>query len=380
MKNGLQTRVDSVIDDAISKKRIVGTVILISLDGTIVYQRPAGFADREEGRAMVENHVFRLASFTKPLVSAASIALIERGVLNLDKSIGVWLPEFRPKLRDRGKATITIRHLLTHTAGLGYPSDEPADGPYRKANVSDGLDQPGLSMDENLRRIASVSLRFEPGRSWAYSVATDVLGEIVSRATQKSLPDAIKELITQPLEMHSTGFSPPADLTTLVTPYADGSPQPVRMSDPQIVPTGPRTRLCFSPGRALNEHSFHSGGAGMLGTAKDFMRFLETIRLAGHPILRADSVRTMTQNQIGSLWVVGDEPGWKFGFGVAVLEDPATADSPQSRGTLRWGGIWGHRWFVDPAKRLTVVCLTNTAIEGAKGTFPRQLRQAIYGV
>ena len=215
MKKGLQARVDSVIEDAISKKRIVGTVILISLDGSIVYQRPAGFADREEGRTMTENHVFRFASFTKPLVSAATLALIERGLLDLDQPIGAWLPEFRPRLGDGGEPTITIRHLLTHTAGLGYGFDEPEEGPYRKANVSDGLDQPGLSMDENLRRIASVPLRFEPGTSWAYSVATDVLGEIVAHAAQKSLPGAIRELITQPLEMHSTGFSPPADLTTL---------------------------------------------------------------------------------------------------------------------------------------------------------------------
>jgi len=380
MKHGLQTRVDSVIEDALGSNRIVGTVVLISLDGSIVYHRPAGFADREEGRPITENHIFRFASFTKPLVSAAALALVERGVLHLDKSIGVWLPEFHPKLSDGREPTITIRHLLTHTAGFGYASDEPEDGPYRKANVSDGIDQPGLSFDENMRRIASVPLRFEPGTSWAYSVATDVLGEIVARATQKSLPDAMRELVTQPLEMHSTGFSPPTDLTLLVTPYADGSPEPVRMSEPQIVPTGPLTSLCFSPARTLNERSFHSGGGGMLGTGKDFLRFLETIRVGGHPILQAESVGMMTQNQIGSLWVVGDEPGWKFGFGAAVLEDPAAADSPQSQGTISWGGAWGHHWFVDLARQLTVVALTNTAVEGVLGKFPRQIRQAVYGV
>jgi CubicO group peptidase (beta-lactamase class C family) len=235
-------------------------------------------------------------------------------------------------------------------------------------------------MDENLRRIASVPLKFEPGTSWAYSVATDILGEVVSRITRKLLPETIKELITHPLAMDSTGFAPPTDLALVVTPYADGRSQPIRMSDPQIVPTAPLTSLTFSPSRAFNNHSFHSGGGGILGTAPDFMRFLEAIRLGGHPILRTDSVWTVTQNQIGSLWVMADEPGWKFGFGGAVLEDPAAAGSPQSPGTLRWGGVWGHHWFVDLEKRLTVICLTNTAIEGVRGKFPRQLRQAIYGV
>ena len=118
MRDGLQTRVDGVIDDAISQRRIVGTVILISLDGSIAYQRPAGFADREEGRPMMGNHVFRFASFTKPLVSAATLALIEHGLLDLDQPIGAWLPEFHPKLGDGREPTITIRHLLTHTAGF----------------------------------------------------------------------------------------------------------------------------------------------------------------------------------------------------------------------------------------------------------------------
>jgi CubicO group peptidase (beta-lactamase class C family) len=380
MRDGLQARVDSVIDDARRANRIVGAVVLISLDGSMVFHRAAGFSDREENRSMTEKHLFRLASLTKPLVSAATLALVERDVLHLDKSIGVWLPDFHPKLRDHREPTITIRHLLTHTAGFGYLFDEPEDGPYRKANVSDGLDQPGLSFDENLGRIASVPLRFEPGTSWAYSVATDVLGEIVSRAMQKPLPDAMRELITGPLEMLSTGFSPPAELALLVTPYADGSPGPVRMSEPQIIPTGPLTRLCFSPARALNDRSFPSGGAGMLGTGEDFLRFLEAIRLGGHPVLEADSVRMMTQNQIGALWVVGEEPGWKFGFGAAVLEDPKAAGSPQSPGTISWGGIWGHHWFIDMARKLTVISLTNTAVEGVKGKFPRQIRQAVYAV
>jgi CubicO group peptidase (beta-lactamase class C family) len=378
MKDRLQSRVDSVVDDALSNGRIVGAVVLVSIDRSIVYSRAAGFADREEGRPMELDHIFRLASMTKPLVSSAALALVEGRILDLEAPISDWVPDFHPKLSDGREATVTIRHLLTHTAGFSYAFDEPADGPYHQANVSDGLEQPGLSMAENLRRIASVPLRFEPGTSWMYSVATDVLGEIVARATRKPLPQAISELITEPLGMRSTGFSPPKDLTRLVTPYADSSPAPVRMSDPQVVPNGPGTTIAFSPARVFDERSFVSGGTGCLGTAEDYWRFLEAIRLGGNPILGADSVRGMTQNQIGSLWVVGDEAGWKFSFGAAVLEDPPAAGSPQSPGTISWGGAYGHKWFVDPARKLTVVSLTNTAMEGVSGLFPNQVRQAVY--
>ena len=113
----------------------------------------------------------------------------------------------------------------------------------------------------------------------------------------------------------------------------------------------------------------------MAGTAGDFLKFLEALRTGGSPILSAASVAAMTMNQTQRL---GPRPGTAFGFGLSVIIDPEAVPTPQSAGTFAWGGVYGHSWFVDPAKRLTVVVLTNTAVEGVSGQFPMQIRDAIY--
>ena len=135
--------VSPVVERAVMENRLVGAVVLIARDGEIVYRRAAGLADREARTPMREDAVFRLSSLTKPIVSAAAMALIERGQLALDAPATRWLPEFRPKTPDGVEAVITIRQLLTHTAGLNYGFFEQPDGPYHRAGVSDGLAEPG---------------------------------------------------------------------------------------------------------------------------------------------------------------------------------------------------------------------------------------------
>jgi len=263
-----------------------------------------------------------------------------------------------------------VRHLLTHTAGLGYPSLEPGD-PYEAANVSDGLDQPGLSMQENLQRIASAPLYFPPGSAWRYSMATDVLGAIIAVVHGGSLADAVGTYITDPLGLHHSAFVV-RDPVRLAVPYADRNPRAVRMSEPHRVQD-----VVFSPARAFDQGSFQSGGAGMVGTADDFMIFLEALRTGGAPILTHETVEVASRNQVGSLREQ-EEPGWGFGFPSAVLIDPERAGSPAAAGMLSWGGVYGNSWFIDPAAGLSVVALTNTALEGCMGAFPADIQAAIY--
>lgn len=365
---------DDVIDRALTEQRIVGTVVLVSHNGELVYRRAAGLADREAQIPMREDAIFRLSSLSKPIVSAAAMALVDRGQISLDDTVTRWIPEFQPSLPDGTTPRITLRQLLNHTAGLGYGFFEPEDGPYHRAHVSDGLDQPGLSMEENLRRIASVPLAYPPGSSWGYSVATDIAGEAVARACACPLPEAVRRLVTEPLGLHDTGFA--ADASRLVVPYADGSPRPVRMGELERVKRayGPGW-IRFAPARIFNPLSFASGGCGMAGTAHDFWKFLEALRAGGSAILSAESARAMTTDQTGGL---GPAPGTAFGFGLSVITDPAATQTPQSPGTFTWGGVYGHSWFVDPARGLTVVALTNTAVEGVSGRFRGDLREAIY--
>ena len=295
----MKSRLDGAIDDAIAGNRIVGTVILVARDGEPAYRRTAGMADREAGRAMAENTIFRFASLSKPMVAATALALVERGTLGLDHLAADWLPDFRPRLLDGYTPDITIRHLLTHTAGLGYATAAP-DDPYREAGISGGLGEPGLGMEENLRRIASVPLFFEPGTGWRYSVALDVLGAIISKAYGGTLSEAVAALVTIPLGMPDTGFAV-TDAARLAAAYADSPTGPVLMGDPHVVASGPGKGLIFSPSRIFQTTSFQSGGSGMAGTAPDFLRFLEAIRTGGGPILKPETVEEALRNQVGDL-------------------------------------------------------------------------------
>ena len=372
----LKDRLDRAIDKALAEQRIVGAVVLVARDGTTAYRRSAGLADREAGRPMQEDAIFRLASISKPLVSATALTLMERGVLHLNDPVTKWLPDFRPKLDDGSTPKITLRHLLTHTAGLGYGDPQPND-PYALAGVSGGLDQPGLGMEENLRRIASVPLYFAPGAGWRYSVAIDVLGGVIEKATGGRLGEAVAAYVTGPLDMRDTGFVV-TDRGRLAAAYSEGVP-PALMGDICEIAgeLGRGTR--FAPARIFNTASFHSGGGGMVGTAPDFLRFLEAIRSGGTPILKPETVALAGQNHIGNLPREEKDAGWRFGLMSAVLADPVAAKTKQSVGTLQWGGIYGHSWFVDRAASLSVVAFTNTAIEGCRGAFPTEIRDAVYG-
>ena len=155
---GRASALDRVINDAVNNHRIVGAEVIAARHGEIVYQRAAGYADRESRRAVQPNEIFRLASMTKAIVSVAALALADQGAIHLDDPVTRWLPTFRPRLADGREAVITVRHLMTHTAGLGYGFLEPQDGPYHRLGVSDGLDSTGLTLEDPEGGLAVVVL------------------------------------------------------------------------------------------------------------------------------------------------------------------------------------------------------------------------------
>jgi CubicO group peptidase (beta-lactamase class C family) len=351
-------------------------VVLVARDGKLIYRRAAGFADRESGQPMREDGIFRLASLTKSMVAAAAMRLTEEGKLQLADPVTKWLPDFRPELPLGGSPVITVRHLLTHTSGLTYGFLEPPDHPYHRLGVSDGMDRSRTSLDENLRRLAKAPLSYRPGSAWRYSLSMDVLGSVLEKATGAKLPEVVAARVTRPLGMTSAAFAA-TDPARLVTPYADGSPSPVRMTDETQVPFRAGA-IRFSAGRALDPNAFPSGGAGMVGTAGDFLLFLEAIRRGGAPILAPATVQEMTRDQVGPQ--AGTQgPGWGFGYGWAVLDDPGPTKTPQTKGTIQWGGAYGLSWFVDVERSLTVIAFTNTALEGMIGRFAIDVRKAAYG-
>jgi CubicO group peptidase (beta-lactamase class C family) len=380
---GLTARVDAAVDAALAEKRLVGGVVLVARDGETIYARAAGAADREAGKPVGLDTIFRYASLTKPIVSAAAMAMLEDGVIGLDDPVTRYLPDFRPKLADGTAPVITLKHLLTHTSGLTYDFMEPPESAYHQAGISNGFDRPGVTMAENLARIAAWPLNFPPGSAWTYSVSTDVLGAVLETAAGVSLPEIVLAKVTGPLGMADTGFVP-ADPARLATAYKDGQPEAQRMAERDSVPFAV-SPLNYAPDRYKDPASFPSAGAGMLGSAPDFLRFLEAVRTGGAPLLKPVSVQRLTENAIGDIPVPIVGPGVGFSLGWAILKDPAAASAAtgapavRSAGTWSWGGVYGGSWFVDPARRLSVVVLTNTAIEGMIGALTVGVGEAVYG-
>jgi CubicO group peptidase (beta-lactamase class C family) len=370
----LRNNLDATLAKATTDGPIVGSVVLVAVGGRRVYQGAAGFADREAKTPMEPATLFRWASLTKPIVSVATLALAEKGVVSLDDPVTKFLPDFHPRLANGETPVIRLRHLLTHTSGLTYRLMQGEGGSYAKANISDGLDQPGLSIDENLRRLGSVPLAFAPGAGWGYSLALDVTGALIARAAGEPLPALLKRLVFDPLGMTDTGFVV-ENRSRLAAAYGDGSPTPVRMGERAEVAFG-EGAISFAPDRMFDAQSYPSGGAGLSGPAEDFLVFLQAMRRGGAPILSPPSIDLLARIATGDfpLYV----PGWGFSHGWSVLRDPAATGTPQSPGTWRWGGVYGNSWFVDPALQLSVVALTNTAIAGMVGPFPDAIRDAIY--
>ncbi|RQR48643.1 class A beta-lactamase-related serine hydrolase [Burkholderia sp. Bp9140] len=376
----LPERLDAVLDRALAEARLVGAVVLVTRDGEPRYARAAGLADREAGTPMREDTLFRLASVSKPIVTAAAMRLVAAGRIGLDEPVARWLPAFEPTLADGTRAGITLRHLLSHTAGLGYRFLEAdGDGPYARAGVSDGMDRAGLSLVENVRRIAGVPLRFAPGTSWDYSLAIDVVGALIEALDGRPLAEAVAALVTTPLGMTDTAFFA-HDAARFATPYVSTPGAPRRMTDDDLVPVYDGTvGIRFAPARAFDAAAWPSGGAGMVGTARDCMTLLDTLRTGRDDWLARRWIDEMSRVQPGA-HDLQDAPGFGFGLGFSVLRDPAAAQSPESVGTWRWGGAYGHAWFVDRAAGLTVVALTNTLYEGMHGRFVTDVRDAVYGV
>ncbi|WDZ79637.1 serine hydrolase (plasmid) [Ensifer adhaerens] len=374
-RNRLKAELDRVIAEALGEQRIVGTVVEILIDGEPAYQRAAGLADREADRPMTGDSIFLLSSVAKPIVTVAALNLVQSGKIGLDDAVSGWLPAFRPRLPDGSKPRITVHQLLTHSAGLGYVFMEQGDGPYHRHAISSGLDDTEDDLAALIGKLNDIPLSYRPGQGWGYSMGLDVLCAVIEEATGSKLPAAIAALVTGPMGMNDTAFSV-TDPRRLVAHYGDASPRPRRLVGDDAVPFfGNPVR--FSPGRIFNPRAFPSGGAGMAGTAGDVIRLLDSLRTGHSPVLDAPSTRSMfdIQARTGGL---AAGAGWEFGFGGAVLVEPEMAGTPQSPGTLQWDGAYGHTWFIDPARGLTVVALTNTAFEGMIGRFPIELRDAIY--
>lgn len=360
-------RVDRFLQQYVDSNRIGGAVGLVLRDGKVVYERAVGYTDREAGRRMAPTSIFRIASQTKALTSVAVLMLVEEGKIALGDPVGRFIPAYRRTMvalrADSGRTVparrqVTIRDLLTHTAGISYGSDAHVAPLYSAKGLGPAAGTGGwytADKDEGvcatMERLATLPFTGHPGDAWTYGYNTDILGCVVERASGMALDEFIRTRITAPLRMNDTHFFlPPAKRARLVTVYTADTTGPA-----QPASAGPRGQGDYVDGPRKN----FSGGAGLLSTAPDYARFLQMLlnggELDGVRLLAPKTVEVMTTNQSGTLYAT---PGRGFGLGFETVERIG-ADGLATVGTFGWGGAYASNYKVDPVERLVIVFMMN---------------------
>lgn len=384
---------DAMLQKAAADSRVSAiSALVVRADGEVLYQGVAGRRDPAAAEPVAANHLFRLASMTKPFTSVAVMQLVEQGRLNLDDPLSRHVPVFanlRVLRPDGGTEAAarepTIRDLLRHTSGLSYtflnlPGVVEA---YRRLGVDDGLAAPDRALDDNMARLAQAPLAIQPGSAWRYSLSTDVLGAVVTSVTGQPLDAYLREHVAAPLRLDSFTFRvAAADRPRMVVAvFPEDGRGLVTMASPQTVPY-PLSRGSWTadPDRAFSATAYPSGGAGATATIGDYARFARMLlgngALDGARVLRAETVAQMRSPQTGGMAINLRGPGNDFGFGFAVVTDAAAANTRQPVGTYSWGGIYGTGFWVDPVNNIAIVVMTQTGVNG--GMVAGEVREAVY--
>ena len=354
-------RLDQFLDDYVAQEKIPGAVLQVTRDGRTVYHRAVGLRDREAGAAMQRDTIFRIASMSKAVVSAAVMMLQERGALLISHPVGDHLPEYAAtsvavagddggyEVVDAARR-ITIRDLLTHTAGIGY-GHGPAAAQWQAAGLQHWYfghrDEP---IRETVRRIAEMPMDAQPGERFVYGYNTDILGALVEVASGQTLGAFLESEIFAPLGMADTSFYlPPAKADRLAVVYSR-TPEGALVRPDADTPFHGQGHYVVGPRQSF------SGGAGLLSTSADYTRFLEAIRQDGGPILSRKSVELMTTDNLGD--IAAAFPGGGFGLGFGIVSDPGLGGQLGSPGEFNWGGAYHTSYWVDPVEKLTVVYMT----------------------
>ncbi len=358
-------RIDRLLQDYVDEARIAGAVALVLQDGKPVYERAVGWSDKEAGRRMTTDTIFRIASQSKAITSAVVLSLVEEGRMTLMDPVDRYIPTFaKTTVAVRGatdvslvpaKRAITIADLLTHTAGISYGTDPTVAKDYEAKGLGPAAGYGWYTADktepicDSMEKLGTLPIVAQPGEAWVYGYNTDVLGCVVERVSGMPLDEAIRTRITGPLRMTDTFFFLPRDRRDrLAAVYSLGGDGRVTRA-----PEGARGQGAYVDGPRLS----FAGGAGLLSTAHDYARFLEMIRnggsLDGVRVLSSRSAALMHTNQIGSLH---STTGLGFGYGFETV-DRYGAAGLASVGTFGWGGAYGTEYRVDPDARLVLIMM-----------------------
>jgi CubicO group peptidase (beta-lactamase class C family) len=344
----------------VDRNEVAGVVTLVARKGRVVHLEAVGYRDAEGKSPTTPDTIFRIASMTKPIASVALMMLFEEGHFLLSDPVSKWLPEFAdmkvvqpappgervetPFSTVPAKRPITIKHVLTHTAGLPNSYRGWTQPEYAKLA---GRHKPGDTMADTITRLSKLPLNFQPGEAWEYGPATDVVGRLVEVISGQPLDEYFRKRIFEPLGMHDTYFYMPASkVDRLAALYRPGPDKKIQLAEAPIV----ESRWIKEP------HVYFSGAGGLVSTAPDYFRFHQLMlnggELNGVHLLGRKTVELMTTNHIGDLpiWLTG--PGYGFGLGYSVVKDIGATGLPASVGSYGWGGAFCTYFWVDPKEEM----------------------------
>ena len=378
-------RIDTVMREHVEQKKIAGCVTLVARHGKIAQLGTYGMADREAGRPMQLDTIFRFASMTKPVTSVAVIMLYEEGRFMLTDPVSKYLPEFKdvqvlpPQDSDRtepakARSPITIHHLLTHTSGLTYHWNERLAEMYSNAGINHGLMEDANTIGEDIQALAGIPLLFHPGERFEYGLSIDVLGRLVEVVSGRTLDEFLQSRLFGPLGMKDTHFFLPAEkvdrLAAVYAPRENGGLERLGKG----LHKGPGALVFTVTSHYEGPRRNFAGGGGLVGTVSDYARFAQMMlnkgELDGVRILGSKTVEWMTQDHLVNL---DGTPGFGLGFGVA--RNAGDLREIGSVGGYSWGGFFYTSFHIDPEEDMVIVFLSQLyPAEGLK------LRQMIKGL
>jgi len=361
--------IDKNMQEWVDKNWMAGGAGLIMQDGKVLYHKAFGYANKDKKIPMRTDHIFRIASQTKAITSAAVMMLYDEGKFLLDEPVSKFIPAFaKPKVlvsfneKDSSftttpaKKEITIRDLLTHTSGIGYAQigSKEANAIYAKNGVVGGIGVKGITLAENINKLAPLPIFHNPGEKFTYGLNTDVLGYLVEVVSGMTLDEFFRKRIFQPLGMKDTYFYLPKEkhnrLVGLYT-HVNGV---LAESEPVVQING-----TFYRDFPLMNLQMFSGGGGLSSTIIDYAIFLQMMLNGGEykgvRILSRSAVRLMTQNQIGDI----SNGSNKFGLGFGITTERGSARSPANEGTFDWGGMFATTYWVDPKEKVVGLFFQN---------------------
>ena len=381
-------RLDIAMNEWVKSEWMQGGAALIIHNGKIAYYKAVGYNDLETKSTLLKDGIFRIASQTKAITSVAMMMLYEEGKFLLDDAVSKYIPAFKKQqVLDKfnaadttyttvpAKSEITIRQLFTHTSGLGYAQigSKEANAIYAKNKLTAGIGVQDDKLLDAMNRLGKLPLMHQPGEKWTYGLNSDLLGCLVEIISGMTLNDFFRTKIFEPLGMKDTYFYIPSEKAArLVNLYREDSTGHLVKAEGNML-NGP-----VVSNYPLFNTSYYSGGAGLSSTIYDYAVFLQMLlnngMYNGKRLLSRNSVRIMTQNQIGDISIRGDD---KFGLGFQIITDKSSGKTLAQAGTYGWGGAFATSYWVDPKEKM--VLLFYRQLQGTThGDLPEKFRSLVY--